>query len=270
MRNVAPNPASHIAYRQGGQMSEKYSEKKILKTYQTDRRGRIRPVMLMNELQAIADTHAERLDAGRGFCLKNNLAWVVTHYLVKISESPREGEELLFSTWPSRHDALKAARDFEILGSDGRALVRATSQWIMIDLETRKPVRLSERLPKWWKVLPERALDLPFEKFPDFETEACTEFRTRYDDIDVNQHVNNAVYAGWATESVGFGFRDSHALRGIFLNFKKEIPAGTKSVSVCAAISGNTSRHKIMTGDTENANVACEWAPSPPAADPPR
>ncbi|MCL2748920.1 MAG: thioesterase [Alphaproteobacteria bacterium] len=237
---------------------QKYYEKKILKTYQCDRHGFIRPVMLMNELQSIADTHAEILGWGRTFCLANNVAWVVTHYLVEIDELPRDSEELEFITWPSRHDSLKAARDFEIRGNDGRVIVRATSQWVMIDLETRRPMRLSE-LPSGWAVIEERALDLPFEKFPDFETETCAEFQTRYDDVDVNQHVNNAVYASWATESVGFDFRDSHALRKIFLNFKKEIPAGTDSVTVCTAFEGNVTRHKILTLDTENANVVCEW-----------
>ncbi|MCL1891891.1 MAG: thioesterase [Alphaproteobacteria bacterium] len=244
---------------------QKYSEKKILKTYQCDRHGVIRPVMLMNELQAIADTHAEILGAGRTFCLSNNIAWVVTHYLIDIAELPRDGEELEFVTWPSRHDSLKAVRDFEIRGSDGRVMVRATSQWVMIDLDRRMPVRLSDRLPQGWTVIEERALDLPFEKFPDFETGSCTEFQTRYDDVDVNQHVNNAVYASWATESVGFDFRDSHLLRKIFINFKKEISSGVPEIIVESKLEGAISRHMIKSGETEHANIVCEWAPASPA-----
>ena len=253
---------------------QKYLEKKILKTYQADRHGFIRPVMLMNELQSIADTHAEILGVGRTFCIANKLAWVVTHYLVEIDEPPRDGEELEFATWPSKHESVKAARDFLIRSADGRVKVRATSQWVMIDLETRKPVRLGDKLPSVWEVLPERALDMPFEKFPDFETEVCAGFQTRYDDVDVNQHVNNAVYASWATESVGFDFRDTHALRRIMINFKKEIPAGTAAVQVCTAFDSSAdssacaqpgqtamiTRHKILTDDIENANVVCEWS----------
>jgi acyl-ACP thioesterase len=240
-------------------MTEKYSEIKTLKTYQTDRQGIIRPVMLMNELQAIADTHAEILGVGRTFCIENKLAWVVTHYLVEILEPLREGEELKFITWPSKHDALKAARDFMIMGADGRVLARATSQWIMIDTETRRPVRLSDKLPVSWTIIDERSFDLPFDKFPDFEPSKTTEFKCRYDDIDVNQHVNNAVYASWATESVGFKFRDSHVLRKIFINFKKEIPADTRDVVVESLMENANSRHKICTDNIENANVICEW-----------
>ncbi len=235
-----------------------YTEKKILKTYQTDRHGLIRPVMLMNELQAIADTNAEMLGAGRTFCMNNEIAWVVTHYLVDIIRLPKEAEELEFSTWPSGRGELKATRDFEIRDTSGNVIVRATSQWVMIDLKTRKPLRLSEVLPDWVSE-ERRALDLPFEKFPDFSPTQTCKFFIRYDDIDVNQHVNNAVYSSWATESVGFDFRDTHELRQLFINFKKEIPCQEKEICIDCLNEDDISRHKIKTGETENANVICKW-----------
>ena len=111
-------------------MTEKLIEKRVLQAYQCDRYGYVRPLILMNELQGVADTHAERLGCGRTYLLEHNLAWVVTHYLVDIVEIPREGEELSFITWPSAHDILRATRDFEVRGADNRLLVRATSQWI--------------------------------------------------------------------------------------------------------------------------------------------
>ena len=238
-------------------MMEKYVEKKTLMTYQTDRYGNMRPLMLMNELQALADNHAESIGCGRTFCIENGIAWVVTHYLVDIIELPREGEEITFYTWPSAHDILKATRDFEIRGSDGRLMVRATSQWIVIDLEKRRPMKL-DGLPHW-DLITDRAYDRTFEKFPDFEIEKSHTMKCRYDDVDVNQHINNAVYAVWATESVGFNFRNSHKLRGIELNFKKEVSANTPEVKVDVLMDGMMSRHKITTDGVENCNVICRW-----------
>ncbi|MDR0741440.1 MAG: hypothetical protein LBF28_01560 [Rickettsiales bacterium] len=239
-------------------MTEKLIEKRTLKTYQTDRFGNIRPLMLMNELQAIADNHAEVLGCGRSYCMAHGVAWVVTHYLVDIIELPREAEELTLITWPSAHDVLKATRDFEIRGADGRLMVRATSQWILIDIEKRRPLKLSDNLPDW-DIIPQRAWDRTFEKFPDFENQKKHEFHCRYDDIDVNQHINNAVYAVWATESVGFDFRNKHKLKGIELNFKKEIISDMPEINVLTLIDGMTSHHKIVSNDTENANIVCRW-----------
>ncbi|MFA7187918.1 MAG: acyl-ACP thioesterase domain-containing protein [Alphaproteobacteria bacterium] len=241
-------------------MNNKYTENKIVKTYQCDKHGFIRPVILMNYLQDVADTHAEILGAGRVFCIEKGTAWVVTHYLVDIVELPRESDELVITTWPAAHGPLKAVRDFEVHGLDGRLMVRATSQWILINTAVRRPIRLNDYLPADWTDGAPRALDLPFDKFPDFApTEKDTQFLIRYDDVDVNQHVNNAIYAKWATESVGFDFRDTHRLRKIFLNFKKEIPFDTTDVIIETAINGLTSRHKIKTGDIENASIICEW-----------
>lgn len=241
-------------------MTNKYTENKIVKTFQCDKHGFIRPVILMNYLQDVADTHAEVLGAGREFCIEKGIAWVVTHYLVDIVQLPRESDSLVITTWPAVHGPLKAVRDFEIHNPNGDLMIRATSQWILIDMAGRRPLRLNDYLPADWVNGSNRALDLPFDKFPDFvPTKQDNLFFIRYDDVDVNQHVNNAVYAKWATESVGFDFRDRHHLAKIYLNFKKEIPSDATDVMVETAIDGPTSRHKIKTGDIENASVICEW-----------
>ena len=239
-------------------MAGKYAEKRVLQAYQCDRYGNVRPLILMNELQGVADTNAEFLGCGRSYLIEHNIAWVVTHYLVDIVEMPREGEELSFITWPSSYDGLRAFRDFEVRGSDGRLMVRATSQWILIDMKRRRPIRADDSLPSL-PIISERAWDRKFEKFPDFDAEKTHVFKCRFDDIDVNQHINNAVYAVWATESVGYVYRNQHVLKSIELNFKKEISPDTPEVSVDVAIDGLVTRHKIRTGDTEHAYVICTW-----------
>lgn len=240
-------------------MADKYTEVRKLQAYQCDRYGNVRPLILMNELQSVADTHAELLGVGRTFLLKNNLAWVVTHYLVDIIELPHENEELRFITWPSVADALRTVRDFEIRGADNRLMVRATSQWILIDMTRRRPVVLTDKLPE--RILVgERALDRKFDKFPDFDAEKTHVMKCRFDDVDVNQHINNAVYAVWATESVGYTYRNEHKLCGIELNYKKEINPETPEVNIDVKIDGSTSYHKIRTDAADHAIVVCHWA----------
>lgn len=239
-------------------MSDKLIVKRTLQAYQCDRYGYVRPLILMNELQGVADGHAEQLKFGRTYLQEHNLGWVVTHYLVDIVEMPREGEEFTFYTWPSSQDGLRATRDFEIRGSDGRLMVRATSQWCLIDITKRRPIAIDTSSFKW-NIVHERAWDRKFEKFPDFEATKTHVFKCRFDDIDVNQHINNAVYAVWATESVGYAYRNQHRLKRIELNFKREISPDNPEVSVEVAIDGLVSRHKIKTADTEHASVICYW-----------
>jgi medium-chain acyl-[acyl-carrier-protein] hydrolase len=238
--------------------AEKLIVAKKLPTYQVDKKGALRPVMLMNEFQAMADAHANILGVGRDYCAEHNIGWVVTHYTVDIKELPGEGEEIKIITWPAKHEGVKAIREFEIRGANGDLMVAASSQWIVINLETRRPMRLADAMGEW-EYIPMRALDAAFDKFDEFDSPDSVDFRVRYDDMDVNMHVNNAVYATWATESLGADFLDGHKLKGLRINFKKEIPTTTKKVSVFYAKEGNMTKHAIKSDAATHAIIECDW-----------
>lgn len=240
-------------------MITKLTEEHILKTYQCDRYGFMRPITLMNLLQGLAGQHADMLGFGRDECLKKNIAWVVTHMFVDIIDIPRANEKLIYSTWPTIPGALRSERDFEVRDEKGNLKIRAISQWVLINLETRRPMRISDCFSNW-DGIDERVWDRDFDKASDFIPTKTHTMACRFDDIDVNQHINNAVYTVWATESVGFDYRDTHELCGIDIYFEREINPNTPSVRIDVAFNGeNTSLHKIMSDDTEHAKIVCRW-----------
>ena len=171
-------------------------------------------------------------------------------------------EELLRQRDLYRDTVSKAAkeRDFEIKDANGKLKVRAISQWVLIDLNTRRPARISDVLPEW-AGLTERVWNRDFDKGSDFIPTKTHVMACRFDDIDVNQHINNAVYTVWATESVGFDYRNTHKLHGIDIYFKHEINPNTPTVRIEVAFdkANNITRHKIMTNEIEHAQVVCYW-----------
>jgi medium-chain acyl-[acyl-carrier-protein] hydrolase len=218
--------------------------------------------MLMNFLQGAAATHADELGAGRTYCEAHNIAWVVTHYMIDIIELPKFKDMVVLKTWPSMHNGLRSYRDFEIRNKeDGRLMIRATSQWVLINLNTRRLLRLNEELPDWGSI-DERVWDTAFNKAPKFDATKTHVVKCRFDDVDVNQHINNAVYAVWATETVGFEFRNTHRLSGVEIYFEHEISADTPEVQIQVKLEPTVSYHKIMTGDTQHATVVCHWRPN--------
>ena len=239
-------------------MVNKMVEEHTLKSYQCDRFGLMRPIMLMNELQGLASKHADILGAGREHCFAHNVAWVITHMFVDIIDMPRSDEVLVYSTWPCNTGAVRSERDFEIRDKNGKLKIRAISQWVLIDLNTRRPMRISDCFPDWMGMT-ERVWDRDFDKCADFVPTKSHVMACRFDDIDVNQHINNAVYTVWATESVGFEYRNQHKLRGIDVYFEHEINPNTPNVRIEVAFDGNTTRHKIMTDETEHAKIVCGW-----------
>ena len=232
--------------------------KKSLQHYEIDRNGFIRPVVLMNWLQTLADSHAEDLGFGYSFCIKNNFIWVVTNYIIEINELPREGEEFELVTWPSGHGGVRATRDFEIRGTDGRIMIAATSQWVLINIYTRLPIRLTDNI-KSFDCTSERAVNKPFEKLSEFIPNISCTFDCKYDDVDINGHINNAVYVLWAMESLPVEFRHNHKLSGLKINFVREVLPDLKNIKSNCLIDGNFSRHEIKSDNIINAEILCCW-----------
>ena len=239
-------------------MTGKLTKEHVLEAYQCDRYGFMRPISLMNELQGLAGEHADILGCGREVCLSKNIAWVVTHMFIDIIDMPRANDKLIYSTWPTIPGALRSERDFEVRDANGKLKIRAISQWVLIDLSTRRPVRISDCFPDW-SGIDERVWERNFDKASDFIPTKIHTMACRFDDIDVNQHINNAVYAVWATESVGFDYRDTHNLRGLDVYFEHEINPKTPAVQIEVAFDNNTSYHKIKTDDIEHAKIVCRW-----------
>lgn len=181
---------------------DKISREYHVKSYECDRNGTLRLLTLMNIFQDTADTHASLLGVGIEHCLAHGLAWVGSNYQIEIERMPAWHEKITVESWPAAEKKLGAVRDFVIRDEKGMPIIRASSQWVLIDFVKKRPVSLRDNLPQY-RVIDERALETDFARLPEPAREDHREiFKVRYDDIDVNHHVNNAVYPLWATEAV--------------------------------------------------------------------
>ena len=231
-----------------------------IKSYECDCNGNLRLLTLMNIFQDVADTHASRLGVGMEHCKSNGLAWVGSNYVVQIHQMPQWHENITVTSWPAVEKKLGAIRDFEVRDEQGNLIICATSQWILIDFVKRKPVVLRDNLPEY-KVIEERALEAEFIRLSDPERIDYQQvFQVRYDDIDINNHVNNAVYPLWATEALPHDFRQARKIAKIEIAFKKEGLYG-ENVVVKTQIDGLCSRHAVYAQDDnrELAKILIEW-----------
>ena len=107
--------------------------------------------------------------------------------------------------------------------SYGDALARATSSWSTLDLATRRPVPVNDRLPSY-PLLPQRAINDNFRTLPRLANADCKlSFRVRMADLDINRHVNNAVYAGWGMETVPREIAEQYLLAELEIGFRAEV-----------------------------------------------
>ena len=212
---------------------EKFIREYPVRSYECDRDGQLRLITLLNIFQDVADSHANQMGLGYDFCRTKGLAWVGSNYHIRIDRLPRWHETIKVITWPCEERRLGAIRDFRVEDETGHPIIVAASQWILID----------------------------FAKLPQPEKEdTTTEFKVRYDDIDVNNHVNNAVYPLWASESVDPAFRLEHVPQELEIAFKKEGHYGER-VKIITEIQENVSLHDItaLSDGRELAKVRIKW-----------
>lgn len=165
--------------------------------------GTLKPISIFNWFQDVASDHCDSLGVSALDLLKLGLAWVVHKYEIKFFRYPVWKEDICIITWRSAYKNLYELRAFEVMDADRNVIARAKSSWILIDLKTKKPLRLNRHLSAelFDESGPQVANDLfelPLPGNPDYERR----FSVRMHDLDFNRHVNNAVYVQWATESV--------------------------------------------------------------------
>lgn len=239
---------------------EKFVKEYNIRTYECDKNRNLRILTLMNILQDMADSHASDLHLGLEFCLEHGLAWVGSNYHLQIKRLPTLHENIKIVTWPSEEKKIGAVRDFAVYDEKGIMIIAASSQWILIDFARKRPVSLKEHLPQY-TVISERTLATDFPKLPDAERADCVRrFSVRFDDIDINKHVNNAVYPLWASEAVEHDFRDAHFPQEIEIAFKKECHLG-EEVEVKTQTDGSVSVHSVtaLTDGRELARLRIKW-----------
>ena len=201
-----------------------------VRSYECAPDGKVTVANVCNYLQEAASLNAERL----GFSKSNfedlgrNLTWVMTRMRLRLTRRPRWNEEVKVFTFPRPARRIVAWRDFILSDAGGAEIGRASTEWMMIDMTTRRPVAIpafvSERAdadlePVFAEPL---GFKLPSEAFAaeTFQDYAITAAPS---DIDLNGHVNNVRYVTWLFDAS----RLSEDALTLELAFKSEVLAGT-------------------------------------------
>lgn len=239
---------------------EKYTKSYNLRTYECDKNGYLRFVTLFNILQDMADSHATDLGLGMEYCLSKGFAWVGANYHIKIERMPKLHENIKIITWPSEERKIGAIRDFAVYDDSGNLIITATSQWILIDFARKRPILLKDNLPEY-TVINEHSMVSDFEKIPSpTRTDVEKNFSIRFDDIDINMHVNNSLYPLWASETLDCSFRDEYVPSEIEISFKKEGHLG-EDVNIVSQVDGTQTIHSIkaLSDNRELASLRINW-----------
>lgn len=190
--------------------------------HELDPQNRVRTAVILSWLQEVAAAHALQLGVAVKDLRSLGLTWVLSRLTLQLEREVRGTQQTIIRTWPATRDGLFSIRDFELADAAGNPVGQATTSWAVLDLASRRPVRLNDHLPPY-PLHPVRALNDPFETLPVLELpESHLEIPVLKSDLDLNNHVNNTIYAGWALEALPRNLTDRSALVRLEISFRSE------------------------------------------------
>lgn len=237
----------------------KYTERHTIACYDTDAAWRLKPTSFMNLAQEAAGRHAVYLGFGYDDLIATNMAWILSRVHVEFVDTPLWREEITLNTWHKGLNRLFFLRDFILTDDKGNERVKATTSWLVMNLETRRLVR-DPKLLEEDTICTENVIETPADKVQmpkDVVPELVMEHVVAYSDIDTNGHTNNAMYMQWAMDAVDYEIASTMPVRSFTINFNHETKAGEKVAIYKAVVQSEDGRHVFVEGKIGDTSSFC-------------
>lgn len=228
-------------------------------SYNVDMSWRLKPASFMDLAQEAANQHANILGFGYDDLIASRTAWVLSRMHVEFTDTPKWREEMTLTTWHKGLNRLFFLRDFLMTDKEGNPRVKATTSWLVINLDTRRLVR-DPQLLEDGTICSENVLETPADKVvmpKDAEVNLVMEHAVAYSDLDMNGHVNNAMYMQWAMNAVNYEISSEKPVKEFTINFNHEIKP-QEIVSIYKAIvEKEDGRHVFVEGKVGEQSSFC-------------
>ena len=193
-------------------------------SYETDFQMQLRLSALLNLFQELANQSANQLGFGYTALQAKACFWALSRLRLHIHALPHWGDTLVLETWPKAVDGLFARRDWQVKTTDGNLLIACTSGWLLVDLPSRRPLRIHQRLEGFQFAGAPHALELALPKLSaETDSKAVWAHTVRYADLDQNRHVNNVRYFDWMMNAFDTSFLEGRQLQEFEINIVSEL-----------------------------------------------
>lgn len=234
-------------------------QKHTIPCYQTDSKWRLKPASFMDLAQEAANTHAAILGFGYDDLIQSRTAWVLSRVNIHFLKSPLWRDEVTLTTWHKGLERLFFLRDFILTDKEGNECIKATTSWIVLNLDTRRLVR-DPKLMDEGTICSDNALETPAGKVQmpkDIEAEFVMDHIVSYSDVDLLGHTNNAMYMHWAMDALDYSLTSDRPVRELTINFNHETKAGEKVEVYRSEVEKEDGLHIFVEGKVENVSSFC-------------
>lgn len=188
-------------------MATTFQKEFTVSSYEVNPSGKARLTTMANYFQEIAYQHANELGFGYRDMKERHTMWLLSRMRIRMERYPAWDERVVLETWPSGVEKLFAARDFRVSAPSGEQLGVASSYWLIVDLNTHRPVKPREELERYANILfGKPVFSDGIEKIiPAGSQKPLNSHTVSWSDLDVIGHANNVKYMEWALDAVRNG-----------------------------------------------------------------
>lgn len=235
-------------------MSAKKKYSYNIEAQDIDFRRRVSLTSLTNMVLMTAGRNADENGFGLLELQTEDYTWVLSRLVIDMERMPTEKDTISIETWIEDVGTAFTTRNFRIRDGEGIVIGHAKSTWAVIDMRTRRSVRL-DTIPSMQQFIVNETVpvDEP-ARIGNVEGKTSNNFTVKYSEIDVNSHVNSLNYVQWVSDCFSLDFYRGHYIRRFEINFLKEITFGDSGEVHCQMTTPGDYLFQI---ETREKGIAC-------------
>ncbi|RNC64574.1 acyl-[acyl-carrier-protein] thioesterase [Proteiniphilum sp. X52] len=235
-------------------MSAKKKYSYDIGTHDIDFRRRVSLRSLTNMVLMTASRNAEENGFGLLELQTEHYTWVLSRLVIDMARFPAEQDSFAIETWIEHVGTTFTTRNFRMRDGAGTVIGHAKSSWAVINMRTRRSVRL-DTIPGIQQFIVNESIPLDEPaRIANVEGEAANSFIVKYSEIDVNGHANSLNYVQWLSDCFSLDFYRKHYIRRFEINFLKEITYGDRGAVLRQMIAPEDYLFQV---ETTEKGIAC-------------
>lgn len=241
-------------------MAKQYSEKHQIPYYECDTTQFLKIPTLVKMLIKISGAQSEILGVSDEYMASLGLGWIILQHDIEIKRLPKAGEQITLTTEAESYNKFFCYRHFWIHDEKGEECAFMSTTFAVMDMKERKMGSVDEEIIAPFESEKIKRIKRGEKIYPIETSMGEKEYTVRYYDIDLNKHVNNAVYLDWVIDSLDAKFLMSHTPKKIAIKFNKEVLYGDKVFSQFELDEeAKVSKHGIVSKGELSAEANIYW-----------
>ena len=188
--------------------------------------GEMPLTLLMTRIIEVATFHANSWGAGYARLIQDNQVWVLSRVTIEMKAYPKVDSNYRLTTWIEDYNRHFSQRNMRLDDAHGNPLGYVRTIWMVIDMNTRASVDISQL-----GYISDKVSDLPcpiepMSRLRPIEEGLSVEHTFGYMDCDFNRHVNTVRYLSHLMNLFDMDCYDNYFIRRMEISFIKETRYG--------------------------------------------